>query len=114
MSMRGRSLALVLTLAACAQPATSDLGVALQGIEQSRFLACSGPPTLEYPQGDQDRMSFVTNLKRGESMGITSPTAFAPASCSVDALFGNSHLVSANFSGDQTMCQLVFATCLQK
>ena len=114
MSMRDRSLALILTLAACAQPATSDLGVALKGIEQSRFLACSGPPTLEYPQGGQDRMAFVTNLQRGESMGIAGPTAFAPASCSVDALFQNSRLVTANFSGDQTMCQLVFAPCLQK
>ena len=114
MSTRGRPLALVLTLAACAQPATPDLGVALKGIEQSRFLACSGPPTLECPQGGQDRMAFVTNLQRGESMGIAGPTAFAPASCSVDALFENSHLVTANFSGDQTMCQLVFAPCLQK
>ncbi len=59
-------------------------------------------------------MSFVTNLRRGESMGVTSPTAFAPASCSVDALFQNSRLVTANFSGDQTMCQLVFAPCLPK
>jgi hypothetical protein len=79
MSMRDRSLALTLTLAACAQPATPDLGVALKAIEQSRFLACSGPPTLEYLQGGQDRMAFVTNLQRGESMGIVGPAAFAPA-----------------------------------
>ena len=114
MSVRDSLLALILTLAACAQPPTPDLGVALKGIEQSRFLACSGPPTLEFPQGGQDRMSFVTNLKRGELMGVTSPTAFAPASCSVDALFQNSRLVTANFSGNQTMCQLVFAPCLRK
>jgi len=114
MSMRYHSLALVLALAACAQPATPDLGVALKGIEQSRFLACSGPPVLEYPQGGQDRMSFVTNLKRGESMGVAGPTALPPASCSVDALFENSHLVTANFSGDLTMCQLVFSPCMRK
>ncbi len=114
MFMRRYSLALVLALAACAQPAAPDLGVALKGIEQSRFLACSGPPILEYPQGGQDCMSFVTNLKRGESMGVVGPTALPPASCSVDALFENSRLVSANFSGDLTMCQLVFAPCQPK
>lgn len=114
MFMRRYSLALVLALAACAQPAAPDLGVALKGIEQSRFLACSGPPVLEYPQGSQDRMSFVTNLRRGELMGVVGPTALPPASCSVDALFENSHLVTANFSGDLTMCQFVFAPCMQK
>lgn len=109
------ALALVLALAACAQPATPDLGVALKGIEQSRFLACSGPPVLEYPQGGgQDRMSFVTNLKQGEAIGVAGPTALPPASCSVDALFENSHLVTAHFSGDQTMCQFVFAPCVPK
>jgi hypothetical protein len=114
MSMRGYSLALVLALAACAQPAAPDLAVSLKGIEQSRFLACSGPPVLSYPQGNQNRMSFVTNLQRGQTMGIASPTALPPASCSVDALFQDSHLVTANFSGDLTMCQLVFAPCVQK
>jgi hypothetical protein len=114
MSTRGRSLALVFALAACAQQATPDLGVALTGIDQSRFLACSGAPVLEFPQGSQDRMSFVTNLRRGQSMGAVGPTALPPASCSVDALFENAHLVSANFSGDLTMCQLVFAPCRQK
>ncbi len=114
MFVRCRGLVLVLTLAACAQPAAPDLGVALKGIEQSRFLACSGPPILEYPQGSQVRMSFVTNLKRGQSMGVADPMALPPGSCSVDALFENSRLVSASFSGDPTMCQLVFAPCLQK
>jgi hypothetical protein len=102
-----------LMLAACTQPPTQDLAVALKGIEKSRFLACAGPPVLELPQGGQDRMSFVTNLKRGDAIGALGPTAFAPASCSVDAVFENSRLVSANFSGDQSMCQLVFSPCLQ-
>ena len=104
---------LSLMLAACTQQPTQDLGVGLKGIEKSRFLACAGPPVLEFPQGGQDRMSFVTNLKRGDAIGISGPTAFAPASCSVDAVFENSRLVSANFSGDQSMCQLVFSPCLQ-
>jgi hypothetical protein len=114
MSIRDRSLALVFALSACAQQATPDLGVALTGIDQSRFLACSGPPVLEFAQGSQDRMSFVTNLRRGQSMGVVGPTALPPASCSVDALFENSRLVTAKFSGDLTMCQFVFAPCLQK
>jgi hypothetical protein len=114
MSTRSRSLALIFALTACAQQPTPDLGVALAGIDQSRFLACSGPPVLELPQGSQERMSFVTNLRRGQSMGVVGPTALPPASCSVDALFENAHLVRANFSGDLTMCQLVFAPCLQK
>jgi hypothetical protein len=59
-------------------------------------------------------MSFVTNLKRGEAIGVASD-CLAPASCSaVDAVFENSQLVSADFSGDQSMCQLVFSPCLQK
>ena len=91
-----------------------DPVVALKGIEKSRFLACSGPPVLEYPQGGQDQMSFVTNLKQGQAIGISSPTALAPESCSVNAVFENSRLVSATFSGNQTMCQLVFGPCLQK
>jgi hypothetical protein len=34
----------VVTLGSCTQPPQADLGVALQGIDQARFLACSGPP----------------------------------------------------------------------
>jgi len=114
MSTCSRSLALVFALSACAQQSTTDLGAALAGIDQSRFLACSGPPILEIPQGSQDRMSFVTNLRRGQAIGVAGPTALPPASCSVDAVFENAHLVTANFSGDLTMCQLVFAPCTQK
>jgi hypothetical protein len=114
MPIRLHSLALAVAVAACAQQAAPDLAAALKGVEKSRFLACSGPPILELPQGGQDRMSFVTNLKRGEAIGISSPTAVTPASCSVDAVFENSRLVSADFSGDQSMCQLVFSPCMQK
>jgi hypothetical protein len=59
-------------------------------------------------------MWFVTNLRRGAAIGLSSPTAPAPESCSVAAVFENSRLASANFSGNQSMCQVVFAPCLQK
>jgi hypothetical protein len=104
----------VVTLGSCTQPPQADLGVALQGIDQARFLACSGPPSLEQPSGGQDRMWFVTNLRRGAAIGLSSTTAPAPESCSVAAVFENSRLASANFSGNQSMCQVVFAPCLQK
>ena len=114
MRIHGCLIVIALVLVGCTQQPVPNLGVALKGIEKSRFLACSGPPILELPQGGQDRMSFVTNLKRGSAIGISSPTDLAPASCSVDAVFENSRLVSADFSGDQSMCQLVFSPCLQK
>jgi hypothetical protein len=94
--------------------APADLATSLKGIEKSKFLSCSGPPTLAYPTGGQDRMSFVTNLKRGEAIGIASPAAFAPASCSVDAVFQDDRLLSSQFSGDLAMCNLVFSPCLSK
>jgi len=110
----GTSIVILIELGACSQQAQPDLATALHGIEKSRFLACSGPPTLEIPQGSQDRMWFVTNLKRGQSIGIMSPAAAAPEDCSVAATFENSRLVSSTFSGNQSMCQLVFGPCLSK
>lgn len=107
-------MALALGLVACTQQPQTNLGSALLGIEQSRFLSCSGPPSLEFPQGSQDRMWFVTNLKRGEAIGVLSSTATPLESCSVEAVFQNSRLASAKFSGNQSMCQLVFAPCLSK
>ena len=64
---------LVLTVAACAQQAPADLPTALKGITKAKFLACAGPPMLEYSQSGQDRMSFVTNLKRGQAIGVAEP-----------------------------------------
>jgi hypothetical protein len=103
-----------LALMTCAQPPQADLSTALSGIEKSRFLRCSGPPSLEMPEGTQDRMWFVSNLSRGQTIGVLSPTANAPDSCSVAAVFENSRLASATFSGNQSMCQVVFAPCLSK
>ena len=114
MPTRSLLILAVLTLATCAQQPQADLATALKGIDQSRFLACSGPPSLEQPTGGQVNMWFVTNLKRGAAIGLLSPTAPAPESCSVAAVFENSRLVSATFSGNQSMCQVVFGPCLQK
>jgi hypothetical protein len=99
-------------LVGCAQQAPVDLAASLKGIAKSKFLTCSGPPLMEFAQSGQDRMSFVTNLKRGQAIGIESPTAFAPDSCSVDAVFEQDRLTSSSFSGNLSMCQLVFSPCL--
>ena len=96
----------------CANQPQIDLSVRLKGIDQARFLACSGPPMLEIPQGEQVRMTFVTNLQRGASVGILGPTAVPTESCSVNAVFENNRLASSAFSGNLPMCQLVFAPCL--
>ena len=116
MSIAGRNAPIVAALAlmTCAQQPQVDLNAALSGIEKSRFLTCSGPPSLEMPQGAQDRMWFVSNLSRGQTMGVLSPTANAPDSCSVAAVFENSRLTSATFSGNQSMCQVVFGPCVSK
>ena len=103
----------VATLADCSQPAPANLAASLKGIEKSRFLSCSGPPLLATSNAGQDQMSFVTNLRRGETIGVTSPTAFPVASCSVDAVFQNDRLVSSTFSGDMSMCSMVFGPCIQ-
>ena len=109
-----RRLAIALIVQACAQQPPADLSASLNGIEKSRFLACSGPPSVEYIQAGQDRMSFVTNLQRGQPIGIASPTALPVESCSVDAVFEQDRLVRSVFSGNLSMCQVVFAPCLQK
>jgi hypothetical protein len=103
-----------LALTTCSQQPQADLNTALKGIDKSRFLSCSGPPSLEIPQGAQDRMWFVTNLKRGQSIGVLGPTADPVESCSVAAEFENSRLTNATFSGNQSMCQMVFGPCVQK
>ncbi len=102
----------VATCADCSQPAPANLAASLKGIEKARFLSCSGPPLLETSNAGQDHMSFVTNLRRGEAIGVTSPTAFPVASCSVDAVFQNDRLVSSTFSGDTAMCSMVFGPCI--
>jgi hypothetical protein len=83
-------------------------------MSQAQFIACAGPPLLEFSQGGQDHMAFVTNLKRGQPIGITSPIAAPVESCSVNTIFEQDHLVSSSFSGDLGMCSLVFSPCLGK
>lgn len=107
-------LGFTLIVQACAQQPVPDLSASLKGIDKAKFLACSGPPLLEYPQAGQDRMSFVTNLKRGQPIGIGTSAALPAESCSVDAVFEQDRLVSSAFSGNPSMCQLVFAPCLPK
>jgi hypothetical protein len=101
-------------LADCSRSPPVNLAASLQGIEKSKFLSCSGPPLLAEPSAGGEHMSFVTNLRRGETIGNSIPTALPVASCSVDAIFQNDRLVSSLFSGDQSMCSLVFSPCLQK
>jgi len=102
---------LILAGAACSPQGTpADLASSLKGITKSQFLSCSGPPILEFSQGGQDRMSFQTNLKRGQQIGISNPNTLD--SCSVDAVFEQDRLASATFSGNQSMCGLVFTPCL--
>jgi len=67
---------------------------------------------LEYAQPGQDRMSFITNLKRGQQIVGAGPSAFAPGSCSPDAIFEQDRLASSSFSGSLEMCNLVFSPCL--
>ena len=103
----------VVILADCSQPAPGNLAASLKGIEKSRFLSCSGPPLLATSNAGQDHMSFVANLRRGETIGVSSPTAFPVASCSVDAVFQDDRLISSTFSGDMSMCSMVFGPCIQ-
>lgn len=98
--------------AACSGGPATDLPAALKGIDKAKFISCAGPPSLELKEGGLDRMSFATNLKRGQMMGIRNPTAFPLESCSVDAVFERDRLVSSSFSGNQAMCETVFAPCL--
>jgi hypothetical protein len=75
---------------------------------------CSGPPILEVSEAGQDRMSFVTNLKRGQPIGIGGAAALPAESCSADAVFEGGRLAGLSLAGNQGMCELVFAPCLQK
>jgi hypothetical protein len=99
-------------VAACAQSAVPDLSTALKGITKAKFLSCSGPPLMTYPQSGQDQMAFVTNLKRGQEIGISGVAEGPADSCSVNAVFDHDRLVSSAFSGNEGMCQLVFGPCL--
>jgi hypothetical protein len=113
---RRRGLALVAAagVASCSAQPPVDLSKSVQGMSKARFIACAGPPSLEFSQGGQDHMVFVTNLRRGAPIGITSPVAAPVESCSVNATFEQDRLVSSSFSGDLGMCNLVFSPCVGK
>ena len=105
---------LLVGLSGCSSKPGVDLSTALNGIDKPTFLRCSGPPILSQSQGGKDTMSFVTNLKRGSTIGTSSPTDLPAQSCSVDAVFQNDRLISSTFSGSASMCSLVFAPCVPK
>ena len=109
-------LALLATAAvgSCTSQPPVDLSKSVQGMSKAQFIACAGPPSLEFSQGVQNHMSFVTNLQRGQAIGNTSPTAAPVESCSVNTIFEQDRLVSSSFSGDLGMCNLVFSPCLGK
>ena len=111
---RRSRLLLIVIVSACSQQPVADLATSLKGIDQSRFLACSGPPILSYTKDGREHMSFVTDLKRGAPIGVSSPTALPPQSCSVDAVFVDHRLADSVFSGSASMCSLVFSPCLPR
>ncbi len=112
-NMRYRTpLTVVLLLAACgAQQSSQSLQAGLQGVDKASFLACAGPPILDMPDGNRERMSFVTDLRRGAPIGIGLDQQMPQEQCSVDALFVDNKLASANFTGNLTMCDRVFSPC---
>jgi hypothetical protein len=115
---RGASRTAALTLAtlvlasSCASEPPADIAKSLQGIDEAKFLSCSGPPALSLSQGGQDHMSFLTDLRRGAMIGISSVASPAVASCSVDAVFEQHRLVRSTFGGDASMCAAVFGPCV--
>jgi hypothetical protein len=98
----------------CTQQPVADLAASLKGIDKARFLTCSGPPLLETSESGQDRMMFLSNLKRGQAIGVGSAADGPDVSCSVDAVFQNDRLIRSDFSGNPSMCTLVFSACLPK
>jgi hypothetical protein len=106
------TLLLALVIVACSQAKPVDLSIAVRGMPKQKFLACSGPPSMEFVQAGQDQMAFVTNLKRGQQIGIGSTVAIPTEACSVNATFVQDRLTNATFSGNQSMCELVFGPCL--
>jgi len=108
----GALLGTFAAIASCTTTPPADLSKSVQGMTKAQFIACAGPPSLEFSQSGQDRMAFVTNLKRGQPIGITSPVSPTVGSCSVNAAFEQDRLVSLSFSGDLGMCNLVFSPCL--
>jgi hypothetical protein len=102
---------LAIALAACTTSPPENLSAQLRGIEKPKFLACSGPPQLDYMMAGQERMSLVTNLAHGAliPVGVTWPMPMQ--SCSVDAVFEHGRLIAVTFSGNHATCNQVFAPC---
>jgi hypothetical protein len=111
MGVRIWPLALAIALAACASSPPANLSAQLRGIEKSKFLACSGPPQLDYMAAGQERMSLVTNLAHGAMIPVGIASPMPVESCSVDAVFEQGRLITATFGGNRAICDQVFAPC---
>lgn len=110
--MRGRLLGLLvgLVLAACTTEPPVNPASGLIGISKAAFLRCSGPPQLSETQGNQERMTFLTNETAGA--GLVEPAA-APVlgACSGNAVFRDGRLRSVTFGGNEAICIHVFGPC---
>ena len=109
--MRARLFCILggLLLAACtAAPVNPASG--LIGISKAAFLRCSGPPQLSETQGNQERMTFLTNEAKGA--GLLQPAATpVMGACSGNAVFQDGRLQSVTFGGNQAICTRVFGPC---
>jgi hypothetical protein len=99
-------------LSACAAPSGDNLAAGLKGIDQAKFLSCSGPPSISLTEEGQERMSFLTNGSQG--MGLVNPAAAPMAACLGNAVFQQGKLADVTFSGDPDTCVRVFGPCAQK
>jgi hypothetical protein len=110
--MRARLLGILggLVLAACAAEPPVNPASGLIGISKAAFLRCSGPPQLSETQGNQERMTFLTNEASGA--GLVEPAATpVMGACSGNAVFQDGRLRSVTFGGNQAICTHVFGPC---
>jgi hypothetical protein len=111
--MRARLLGILggLVLAACTTQPSVNPASGLIGISKAAFLRCSGPPQLSETQGNQERMTFLTNEAKGA--GLLQPAATpVMGACSGNAVFQDGRLRSVTFGGNQGICTHVFGPCM--
>jgi hypothetical protein len=107
-----RSLFLsALVVAACVPQSASGLAGALEGIERTEFIACSGPPILSYSAAGEEHIAFIANRAPPGTIGAN---VFLPNACSGNAVFANGKLASVEFRGNPAVCAEIFGPCLRK
>jgi hypothetical protein len=111
MGVRTWPLAPAIAATACSSSPSVNLSTQLRGIDKSKFLACSGPPQLDYMTAGQERISMVTSLAHGAMIPVGVASPMPVESCSVDAVFEKGRLIAATFVGNRAMCDQVFAPC---